>query len=179
MKYIFTQLAMLAVISFYMETVYAQTCKDNVPASTKNHFFDNGNGTITDISTSLIWKKCSEGQSWNRGTNSCDQTAATYTWEKALLLSRNPDEKLGQSHWRIPNIKELYSLLEISCYTPSIDSSFFPNTPSNPYWSSSPNNEGVWVLHFDYGNSSFKSRGDTGRAGSEDGFSQVRLVTDK
>ena len=170
MKYIFIKSTIFLII--FAQTTCAQTCKDTIPTSTDGHFVDNGNGTITDISTSLIWKKCSEGQSWNKHTNDCDQTAKDSTWEKALLFAKNPDEKLGQYHWRIPNIKELYSLIEVSCYNPSINLNFFPNTSSDFYWSSSPhatNDKEVWTLSFHKGEDNTESK---------DSFAKRRLVAD-
>jgi hypothetical protein len=44
----------------------------------------------------------------------------------------------GHTDWRVPNIRELGTLVELQCFQPSINSAVFPNTPNRPVWSSSP-----------------------------------------
>ncbi len=90
------------------------------------------NGTeVKDKETGLIWRRCSLGQSWNGKT--CTGTAKSYNWQQALSKAQS----LGHGY-RLPNIKELYSLVEERCDDPSINLNMFPNTPSLTYWSSSP-----------------------------------------
>ena len=49
-------------------------------------FTDNGNGTITDTTTGLVWDKCSRGQVWDNTTppGTCTGAASTHTWAAAL-----------------------------------------------------------------------------------------------
>jgi len=44
----------------------------------------------------------------------------------------------GHSDWRVPNVEELFSVANLNRFSPSIDTSYFPNTPSRDFWSSSP-----------------------------------------
>jgi hypothetical protein len=86
-----------------------------------NNFIDNGDGTVTDLSTGLMWQK--------------DTAPDTYKWQQALshcetLTLADYDD------WRLPNRNELQSLVDYSQYDPSIDTIFFPNTVSSAYWSS-------------------------------------------
>ncbi|HIJ40660.1 MAG TPA: DUF1566 domain-containing protein [Deltaproteobacteria bacterium] len=42
----------------------------------------------------------------------------------------------GQDDWRLPTLKELDSILDLSVYDPVIDSRYFNDTQSENYWSS-------------------------------------------
>lgn len=95
-------------------------------------YTDPVNGTITDNSTGLTWKKCSEGLS---GTSCTTGTIALYTWTNALLQCE-ADTTAGQTDWRLPNVYELYSLVDFGVAAgPFINSTYFPATQSSYYWS--------------------------------------------
>ncbi len=114
----------------------AQTCNyGGIPATAPaSRFTDNGDGTVTDKSTGLQWQRCSQGQAWSSGT--CAGTATAHAWQAALQLAEAVSYA-GQSDWRLPNIKELASIVEQACYSPAIDLAVFPGTPSSYFWSSS------------------------------------------
>jgi len=98
---------------------------------------------VTDSKTGLTWRRCSEGQTWSGGT--CTGTATTYTHEGALAQAKT------QTGWRLPNVKELASLVDKTRTSPAIDTTAFPAAPSNGYWSSTPyaGNSGVaWFVDF-------------------------------
>lgn len=114
-------------------------------------FSDNGDGTVTHHTTGLIWQRCSLGQSWD-GTD-CSGTATTFTWQQALAAAAQ-HTLAGFSDWRLPNKNELASIVEYRCYQPAINNQMFPNTPSDWYWSSSPdasNGYGAWYVNFGNG----------------------------
>ncbi len=69
---------------------------------------DNGDGTITDNATGLIWTKSDSGTGMN--------------WQEALawVQTKNAANYLGHSDWRLPNAKELQSIVD---YTRSPDTS--------------------------------------------------------
>ena len=69
----------------------------------KNHFVDNQNGTISDYATNLKWTKedSKKGMNWKEALNYCE----------SLSLA-------GESNWRLPNAKELQSIVD---YTKSPD----------------------------------------------------------
>ncbi len=91
------------------------------PPTISAHFIDNGNGTITDNLTNLIWQKA--------------PNTDTLTWEQALnyadTLSLN-----AFTDWRLPNIKELQSINDESIVNSSVSNTFFPAIGINKYWSS-------------------------------------------
>ena len=72
------------------------------PSYGQNDFHDNGNGTITDRATGLVWAKADSGKGMN--------------WEAALawVQQRNAKKYLGHSDWRLPNAKELQSIVDYS-----------------------------------------------------------------
>ncbi len=109
----------------------------------------NGDGTITDKKTNLMWKRCVEGLS---GSDCMTGTATTYDWQAALDLADN--SSFGGADWRLPNIKELRSLAAYDRYNPTINRNIFPNNPPDYFLSSSPVltfTEYAWALNFKNG----------------------------
>ena len=86
---------------------------------------------VTDSRTGLIWRRCAEGMTWSGGT--CTGTAAQYTHQEALQQAK------AQTKWRLPNIKELSSIVDLNSSNPAAHLISFPKTPSDLFWSSSPN----------------------------------------
>ena len=130
----------------------AVQCQNNIPPSNPNAVYqDHGNGTVTDNRTGLMWKQCSEGQSWSPGT--CSGTASGFTWPQALPQAEAATFA-GYADWRVPNVKELSSLVEDCRAEPAINDVLFPNTPSSYFWSASPlayPSYQAWLVYFDYG----------------------------
>lgn len=140
----------------------AQTCNSAITPSTPDTSYDitSTDGTITNARTGLTWKKCAEGQTYSTTTNTCSGTATTYSWQQALQHARavnrgTTGESLGETDWRVPNIKELRSLVEQACYGPAINLRAFPVTPSpGLFWSSSPSaaqSGSAWGTDFNEG----------------------------
>ena len=67
-----------------------------------NDFQDNGDGTLTDNATGLMWARNDSGQGM--------------IWAEALawVEARNAEGYLGYSDWRLPNAKEMQSILDYS-----------------------------------------------------------------
>jgi len=117
-------------------------------AQAARYSFSTDGSEVTDAQTGLIWRRCSEGQTWDLATTTCTGTVTTYTHEGALTQAKT------QAGWRLPNVKELSSLVDKSRVSPSIDMTAFPGTPSNYFWSSSPyagNASYAWFVYFYYG----------------------------
>lgn len=109
--------------------------QDYTPAD----FIDNHDGTVIDLRTSLTWAKCSIGQTYELASNTCSGNGAiSYaTWEEALLAAEAYSVN-NISDWRLPNIKELGSLIDRSCANPAINLTLFPNAISSIYYTSTP-----------------------------------------
>ena len=102
-----------------------------------NNYADNGDGTITDNATGLMWQQADDG--------------TTRDWENSLSYSENLS-LAGHSDWRLPNAKELHSILDYTrcpdvTNSPAIDPLFFCTTFNDPsgspgqygyYWTGSP-----------------------------------------
>ncbi len=151
----------LSLSASYAEIALQCNNENTATTATTTHLNDNEDGTISDPKTGLIWKKCSEGQSWDSSNNTCTGSAQTYTWQQALQQAQDVNggagEDLGASDWRVPNINELASIVELRCFGPAVNVTAFPNTPSSVYWSSSPyapNGAVAWEVVFDNGNGS-------------------------
>ncbi len=113
-------------------------------------FVDHGDGTVTDSTTGLMWMKCSRGQG---GANCTAGSATGFSWADALgqAVTANTANELGYSDWRLPGVKELESLIDVTRSGPAIDTAFFPNTPQDQYWSSTTysfNPAAAWLVAF-------------------------------
>jgi len=85
-------------------------------------YVNNGNGTVTDTSTGLMWQQ---------DTARDDQgNYDTMTWEEALAYCESRTLG-GHTDWRLPTIKELRSLVDYTRYNPAINTTYFPNTVSS------------------------------------------------
>jgi hypothetical protein len=79
--------------------MYARYVRGN-PSYGTNSFVNNGDGTITDLATSLLWAQADSGTGMN--------------WSNALawVQARNATNYLGHGDWRVPNAKELQSIVD-------------------------------------------------------------------
>lgn len=96
---------------------------------------DNGDGTVTDTKTGLMWQ---QGE------------AGTMTWTVALTYCENL-QLANHSDWRLPNRNELQSLVDYSEYYPAINTVAFPGAMSSYYWSSTSwarFSGCAWFVHF-------------------------------
>jgi hypothetical protein len=107
---------------------------------------DNGNETITDNLTGLIWQKF--------------PATTLLTWDEALILAGNTS-LAGKTDWRLPDVKELQSLNDPSRSKPSFNPMFFPNCISGNYWSSTSMINAAakaWDINIEYGIVSYNEK---------------------
>jgi hypothetical protein len=87
-------------------------------------YTDNGDGTVTDNVTGLMWQQV--------------VSTTTYNWAQALAYC--PKLTLaGHSDWRLPSRIELVSIVDLGVTSGvPINATYFPSTPVGWFWSSSP-----------------------------------------
>ena len=91
------------------------------PTTITNHFTDNGDGTITDNLTQLVWQKI--------------PSTEPFIWDRALVYAEGLT--IGtSSDWRLPNIKELQSINNELATNPSVFAPYFSSLGIHNYWSS-------------------------------------------
>jgi hypothetical protein len=122
------------------------------PTTITNHFTDNGDGTVTDNLTQLIWQKV--------------PSTTALTWDQALIYAEGLS--LGNtSDWRLPNIKELQSLNNELAASPSVFLPYFQNLGVKNYWSSttlkpnSNNPNSAWYWFTQYGITTYDVKTNT------------------
>jgi hypothetical protein len=114
---------------------------------TAGRFTDNGDGTVTDTCTGLMWQK--ETADVNKNGSIGDEDRPE--WVDALKYC----ERLsfaGHDDWRLPNVRELQSIVDYGRFSPAIDPVF--GAFSDGYWSSTSiadNPYYAWVVYFNVG----------------------------
>ncbi len=134
-----------------------QVCKESQRATTPTSDFEiHQDGTVTHKKTGLMWMRCSVGQNWDKKANQCvddgDSTNDQYDWSGAVVLS-NRFSYSGYTDWRIPNIKELASIVELKCFRPSINLDVFPGTYIRGKWLAMPDEKkkySGWLVYLGY-----------------------------
>lgn len=120
-------------------------------------FVDNGDGTVTDNCTGLMWQKDTAD------VNGDGMTAGTFddvTWQEALKYCENL-EFAGHTDWRLPNVRELQSIVAYWRSVPAIDPAFWVST--HWHWSSSSlagNPSAAWYVDFYVGNVGIDAKGN-------------------
>jgi len=121
---------------------------------TVGRFIDNGDGTVTDNCTGLMWQK--------------ETAPGMHTWQQALQYCEGLTFA-GHDDWRLPNVRELGSIIDYSRFDPSIDPVF--GAESFWYWSSSTDIHqpyDAWIVH--------SQTGGVGDVDKEDYNAYVRAV---
>jgi len=125
------------------------------PAYGKNDFVDNGDGTVTDRATGLVWTKADSGKPMD--------------WQQALAYAESL-KLAGHDDWRLPNVKELQSIVDythapdarrVSARGPAIDPIFGLTKVESWFWTSTTHieNRGGYYVCFGQGLSAWKWRG--------------------
>ncbi|MCP3674476.1 MAG: DUF1566 domain-containing protein [Gammaproteobacteria bacterium] len=115
------------IVIFSGQLQAACNTSDFTESTPTSSFTTNGDGTATDLQTGLMWMRCAIGQTWDVGLTDCSTGSPIgYDWEEAH------DEAEASifatyTDWRLPNIKELSSIVEVACNTPALNEDIFLN----------------------------------------------------
>jgi hypothetical protein len=84
---------------------------------------DNGDGTVTDNVTKLMWQQ------------EAPITNSRFLWAEAVTYCRTLSLG-GYRDWRLPSLIEFWSLMDFDRQNPCIDTTFFPGAGSTWFWTS-------------------------------------------
>lgn len=177
---------LLAVVFFFTAFSHGyDTCPDGLNQSStpaSSFFMFEEKGVVVDPKTQLMWKRCFEGSSGNDcaidesaptgvvtigdipgNQQAVDEYLATFNFTfKEALTRASAASFSGYSDWRVPNIKELASIVDVNCSWNALyeknsifyddylkgetvravwNAGLFPSVKGeteNPYWSSTP-----------------------------------------
>ncbi len=115
-----------------------------------------GDRVVTDSANGLMWQGCPLGQTGDRCLSG---GAGMYEWQQAKDACDNL-VYAGFDDWRLPDIAELNTVVDVNRYAPAIDSTAFLGPPlAVAFWSSTPkadSQDGFWLVNL--------SRGELGSA---------------
>jgi hypothetical protein len=117
------------------------------PSATANRFIDNGDDTITDTRSNLMWSKatlCESEVNQHEAARICG----------AMDLA-------GHTDWRLPTVEELFALADRTKHCPAIDTDAFPDTKSDWYWTGTVTAwalSSAWLVSFSNGDSYYCRR---------------------
>ncbi len=136
-----------------------QVCYVGNDRSTPNEdLIDHGDQTVSHSKTGLMWKQCEEGLS---GAG-CTGSFLFLDWGQALgaATSANINKFAGYDDWRLPNWKELQSIIETGCHFWTVNLTRFPRTDLTDYWTSTTaaDRTRAWQVSFGSGLSSAESK---------------------
>ncbi|MEI6126829.1 MAG: DUF1566 domain-containing protein [Pseudomonadota bacterium] len=129
-------------------TILPATTTTTTTTINSSSYTDFGNGIVRDNVTGLEWQKAT--------------APGTYSWDEAiaycgaLVLGWHDD-------WRLPTINELASIVDSGGYAPAINATYFPDTRSSNYWSSSElifDTGSAWLVDFNYGYMDYSNKTD-------------------
>lgn len=133
----------------------------DIQAGVARGYTDNGDGTITDNATGLMWEKLSDDESIHDKDNGSQ-------WVPGLAKADDLNTMMfaGYDDWRVPSIIELQTIIDYETSEPAISDDFRTDCPMGctvltcncvrgaPYWSSTSYEKtatNAWFVDFQYG----------------------------
>jgi hypothetical protein len=145
---------------------YVRAVRGN-PKYGMNRFKDNKDGTVTDEATGLTWQK--------------DDSGKTMNWKQALAYAEGL-KLAGKDDWRLPNVKELQSIVDYSKAPdatdrskrgPAIDPVFKLTEKESWFWTGTTHIENQFAYYVCFGQA-FSARKQAGRQINAHGAGAVR-----
>jgi len=144
-------------------------------------YADNGDGTITDNNTGLMWEKLAQVDTVNTGSGDIHDWRTEFWWSCPLNVSgmtvcgvnvtiwdkideMNRENYAGYSDWRAPNIRELQSIIDFEAQNPAVDHVFNNGDQTGMCTDLSNGNCSFTQSSSDYWSSTTESPGDTSDA---------------
>ena len=97
-----------------------------------NELTGDGPTAVTDAKTGLTWMRCNAGKS---GDSCADGEPEMLSWKDALAWCAGL-ELAGYSDWRLPAIKEVLSVQDLTTYNPALSSPLAAGWVDGPHWTS-------------------------------------------
>lgn len=145
----YVTLSIFTVLAQFSSDAIAQNCYGLTATTPTSQFTLSGN-LVTDNKTQLVWMRCAYGQTWNADSSACTGNAVRVDWQQALQLA-SQQTSTDLNEWRLPNVKELSTIVEKQCVDPAINSTLFPNAPAEDFWTattSADTNSYAWAVTF-------------------------------
>jgi hypothetical protein len=124
----------------------------DMPSGAPLSYTDNGDGTVTDNNTRFMWEKLCDEDPPGETCPAVHDVDSTYTWAAAFgkIATLNAEPCFaGYCDWRLPNVKELMSIVNYQNSNPAVSPAFNDNCipscavtvcscilPTRFYWSS-------------------------------------------
>jgi len=140
------------VLGYYEDKFAIRLVSDGGQMPDFNNRYSTASDEATDKITGLTWKRCSAGTEYSDATGRCDGTPLRLSWVQAIHYASAESKSSGKA-WRVPNLKELDSLLDLTREARS-DYKTFPGLAAVPFWSSTAYSEQAakaWCVQFGNG----------------------------
>jgi hypothetical protein len=154
---------------YTMKYIFGTGHDGDIQAGATLAYTDNGDGTITDENTGLMWMKQDDnGGDCASYPGNLDKDC-TFSWDQAFtfVASLNANNHGGHDDWRVSNVRELHSIVNYENPLPAVSDAFNTGcvgacvvadcscTAMTRYWSSTSNAslpDDAWDVSFSLGN---------------------------
>ena len=107
------------------------------PVAPISRFADNGNGTVTDNLTGLVWLKDANCANGTKLWSDALTWVATLKGDNTMCANIKLNDASTAGQWRLPNRNELQSLIDYTKVNPALPADYpFTGVQSSTYWSS-------------------------------------------
>jgi len=125
----------------------------------KSRFKDNGDGTVTDLDTNLMWKQ----------TDAFQEMHKWFNWHQAnaYITEVNTQKFAGFQDWRMPNLEEAeglfdeeWSIRDLDRFEIYISTAFSPGGGFTTWTSEQRPHNGAVIFYYRYGHANINNKDD-------------------